>query len=95
MRLSRGQVLMYLDLADLRRERAASMAGVAKTTFHRHLRRYRIQAPRSQCRLTRLDVAIIRDLYACGLRRADIARQFQVHQRTVDKILDGWTWWSV
>ena len=92
VRLSKGQVLMYLALADSNRSRAAELAGVSRRTFHRAMRRYRIQAPRPQARLRREDVRLVRALADSGVPATRIARQLGVSDVAVRKVRDYATW---
>lgn len=92
--LSKGEVLMYLDLARLNRREAASMAGVARSTFFNAMRRHRVRAPKPQAKLSIQEVRRIRVLLEKHTR-ADVAVMYCVHPRTIDKLATKATWYSV
>lgn len=92
--LNKAQTMMYLSLANLNRGQAASLAGVSRETFHRCLRDYRIQAPRSN--------AVLRPERVRGIRkrlaresRASIARSEGVHRDTINRLANFETWYWV
>ncbi len=92
--LSKGEVMMYLALAGLNRKAAANEAGVSEGTFRRYMRRYRIKAPRSNAKLTVVDVKEIRLLLEKH-SRVQVAKIKGVHRRTIDMIADRETWLHV
>lgn len=93
-RLSRGEVMMYLDLAILNRESAAKMAGVSRCSFYRLLRIYRVKAPKSHAKLNAKKVREIR-VFLGKRSRAEIAEIHDVHERTIDQIAMLETWYQV
>lgn len=90
--LSRGQVLMYLHVARFNRTRAASLAGVSRSAYFFHMRRYKIRAPKPQAKLSAGDVSLIKSLLDDGISRPAVAKKFGVHVRTVEKIASYETW---
>lgn len=92
LKLSRAQVVMYLSLADGNRTHAAHLAGVARATFFRALRHYRVHFPRANVKLKPDDIRMARDLCALGLRPATVARHLGVSDDAVRKATTYETW---
>ena len=59
-KISKCEVLMFLDLAKLNRTHAAALAGVSRMTFHRLMRHHRIAAPKPGQTLTPSVVRLMR-----------------------------------
>jgi len=95
LRLSRGQVAMYLSLADGHRTRAAELAGVSRRTFLRAMQHYRVRWPRSDAKLRPREVEWARNVCSLGLSPQRAADQLGVHENTVRKALRMDTWLSV
>lgn len=95
LRLSRGQVVMYLSLAEGNRTRAAELAGVCRQTFQRAMRFYRVRFPRSNTRLDPNRVRSARELIELGIRPPVIARSMGVSVSTVRKVANYETWLKV
>lgn len=91
-RLNRAQVLMYLSAAGCRRDAAADLAGVHRSTFYRLMRLYGIAAPRPQWSLDPEDAPMIRTLLAAGLTQAQVAEKFEKNQSTISRIASREYW---
>lgn len=89
---SKGELLMYLDLAGLNRAHAAAVAGVSRAGFQAALRAHRVVAPKPQARLTGPQVAAVRAGLAAGVSAAPLARRYGVAPSTVGRIRQGDTW---
>lgn len=94
LKLSRGEVLMYLDAAGLHRERAAALAGVSCRAFYAAMRRYRVRAPKYSAKLNAMKVREARTFLG-KLTHAQVAERLGVHVRTVDKLATYVTWYQV
>lgn len=77
---------MCLHIAGHNRTRAAALAGVSRATFFNALRRWRIRAPRANEKLTKTDLALIRELVSEGLSLRVVAEKFEVSATTVCRI---------
>lgn len=91
--LDKGEVMMHLALAGLNRRQAARRAGVSERTFRRLMKRYRIQAPRSNAKLSAAKVTRIRALLEKHTQ-AQVAQIMQVHPLTIGMIgrFETWRW---
>jgi len=91
--LGKADVMMCLALAGLNRHEAARHAGVSERTFRRMMKRHRVQAPRSNAKLTAVKVARIRRLLEKHTQEA-VAKMMQVHPLTIGMIgrYETWRW---
>lgn len=92
--LSKGDVMMYLSLADLQRSCAAVLAGVSERTFRRYMKRHQVRAPRSDTVLSAADVVEMRALLEKHTQE-EVAEIKNVHVRTVGQIERRETWYWV
>jgi DNA invertase Pin-like site-specific DNA recombinase len=95
LRLSRGQVAMYLSLADGHRTRAAELAGVSRRTFLRAMAHYRVRWPRSDAKLNQHQAEAVRELCEMGVRPALLAQRFGVQPETIRRVVRWETWYTV
>lgn len=91
-RLTKAQVLLYLQRAKYNRARAACLAGVSRATIFNAMRRYRIVAPQNQCKLDRADVQIVRQLVSEGISVRAVAQKFEVSKSTIGDAVTFRTW---
>jgi len=92
--LTKGEVMMYLDLAKLNRKAAAEMAGIGQRTFLRLMRAYGVKAPKSHAKLSRKRVVMIRSLLKKHPRRL-IAQALELHVNTIDQVANYETWYQI
>jgi len=90
--LSKGEVMMYLALAELNRTVAAKLAGVSRDTFFRAMRRHRVQAPKPQAKLNQQQVKEARALLGKKSKK-QIAAELGVHERTIERLAANETWY--
>ena len=90
--LTKGEVMMCLALADLKRSAAAKLGGVSERTFRRHMRKYRVSAPKSNAKLTAAGAAEVRMLLGKHTQK-QVAKLKGVHWRTVQQVGSYQTWY--
>jgi len=94
--LSKGEVMMYLDIATLNRTVAARLADVSRATFFRAMNTHRVRAPKPQAKLTTKSVKEIKaHIEKKELSRCAIAKMYHVHERTIIQIEERETWYWV
>lgn len=92
--LTKYELLMYLDLAQLKRDLAASLAGISRGSFYRLMRHYRIKAPKSHSKLTPHKVREVRRFLG-KLPKREIAAMMGLHINTIDQVAKYQTWYQV
>lgn len=82
-KLTKGELLMYLDIADCNRQRAATLAGVSRQTIQNLIKQHRISVPRSDSKLsqkTRSELLKMRDL---GIASSTLADCFNISRQRI------------
>lgn len=92
--LTKHELLMYLDLAQLKRTLAAELAGVSRGYFYKLMRRYRIKAPSPHAKLNPHKVREVRRFLG-KLSGAEIGDMLGVHKNTVYRVANYETWYQV
>lgn len=92
--LGKGEVMMFLDMADLNRTKAAELAGISRRHFGRVMRQYRVQAPLPTAKLSANRVRNIRKRFGRESHRR-IAASEGVHERTIERLANFETWYWV
>lgn len=90
-RIGRGEVLMFLALANYHRTHAAQLAGVTRQTFQHRMRKCRVRAPvlATNKKLNAQDVRLIRALIEERVPVCEISRKFEVGHAAISKIKSG------
>jgi DNA-binding XRE family transcriptional regulator len=86
-KLSKGELLMYLDLANCNRQQAANLAGVSRQTIQNLIRDYHVSVPRSDVKLHPIKRSTLRKMRESGVSSTNLAARFGVSRQLVYRLL--------
>lgn len=86
-KLSKGELLMYLDLANCNRQQAAHLAGVSRQTIQNLIKDYHVSVPRSDVKLHPIKRSSLCKMRDAGVPSTILAERFGVSRQLVYRLM--------